>query len=65
VFLNLAAVMVKKENGMNADLRVSMVTFIGGWSITVLSPGPNFFATAYTATTHRLCHRRDLHGAGG
>lgn len=35
---------------MTASLWASLATVIGVWSITVLSPGPNFFATAYTAT---------------
>jgi len=40
----------EQENPMTAVLWTSLATVIGVWSITVISPGPNFFATAYTAT---------------
>ena len=36
---------------MTLPLWTSLITIIGIWFITVLSPGPNFFATTYTATT--------------
>ncbi len=41
---------------MTATLWASLATIVGIWSVTVLSPGPNFFMTAYTASrqTRRL-----------
>jgi threonine efflux protein len=35
---------------MTMMLWTSLATIVGVWLITVLSPGPNFFATIYTAT---------------
>lgn len=35
---------------MTATLWASLATIVGVWSVTVLSPGPNFFMTAYTAS---------------
>ncbi len=35
---------------MTASLWASLATIVGVWFVTVLSPGPNFLATAYTAS---------------
>ena len=35
---------------MTLALWTSLVTILGVWLVTVVSPGPNFLATAYTAT---------------
>ena len=35
---------------MTATLWASLATIAGVWFVTVLSPGPNFLATAYTAS---------------
>lgn len=36
---------------MTLSLWASLATIISAWTITVLSPGPNFFATVHIATT--------------
>ncbi len=36
---------------MTLSLWTSLVAVLGVWSVTVLSPGPNFLATSYTAAT--------------
>lgn len=36
---------------MTMTLWTSLTTIVGVWLITVLSPGPNFFMTAYTASS--------------
>ncbi|MEO1017023.1 MAG: LysE family transporter [Pseudomonadota bacterium] len=48
---------------MNLALWTSLLTIAGVWFVTVLLPGPNFFATAITATRHS--RREGLMVAGG
>lgn len=37
---------------MDPALWATLLTITGIWSITVISPGPNFLATSHTAVTH-------------
>jgi threonine efflux protein len=48
---------------MEPELWTCLISVLGIWVIMVLSPGPNFLATAYTAATQ--CSRMGIGVAGG